>query len=213
VEKNMALTRLLGLLLLLPIMVWADTDEVKIPEKFDAVATSDAGAYAFASKCIPSLTEDAFKGFVKDVSGTKSVMDRPPNSNNPFLVVNNARTICVAVSKTRQPIMPTEIFDNTISFAGMSASDVIALRVTLAQQLAQTGAASALVKNDKGNAFAIYYLFTSDTPNKIYYHMTFLKPGQYDETKFPLVMQSNGGASIKAQALAGQQTESYKVLY
>lgn len=201
------------LVLLIPVLAWSDTEEIKIPEKFDAISTSDAGAYAFASKCMPSLTEDTFKGFVKQVADNKSVLNRPPNSNNPFLVVNSTRTVCVAVSKTRQPIMPTEIFDNTISFAGMAASDVIALRVALAQQLAQTGAASALVKNEKGNAVAISYLFASDTPNRIYYHMAFLKAGQFDESRFPVVMQNTGGVSVNAQAIAGQPTESYKNLF
>lgn len=201
------------LVLLIPVLAWSDTEEIKIPEKFDAISTSDAGADAFASKCMPSLTEDTFKGFVKQVADNKSVLNRPPNSNNPFLVVNSTRTVCVAVSKTRQPIMPTEIFDNTISFAGMAASDVIALRVALAQQLAQTGAASALVKNEKGNAVAISYLFASDTPNRIYYHMAFLKAGQFDESRFPVVMQNTGGVSVNAQAIAGQPTESYKNLF
>ncbi len=213
----MSLTRLPGLLLvsalLTPVLAWSDTEEVKIPEKFDAVPTSDAGAYAFASKCMPTLTEEIFKGFVKEVANNKSVLNRPPNSNNPFLVVNSTRTICVAVSKTRQPVMPTEIFDDTISFPGMTAGDVIALRVSLAQQLAQTGAASALVKNEKGNAFAISYLFASDTPNRIYYHMAFLKAGMFDESRFPVVMQNTGGVSVHAQAFAGQPTESYKDLF
>jgi hypothetical protein len=154
-----------------------------------------------------------YDDLVNHVTDSRSVISRPLNRTKPFLAINNTRTLCVQVSNTSQPILATEAFDDTISFDAMTAEETKTLRVQLSRQLAQTGVASALVKNDRGNAAAVYYMFVSDTPDKIYYHMSFLKPGEFDESKFPWVTQSSGSVTVKAQGKKGEAQETYKTLF
>jgi hypothetical protein len=200
-------------LLFCPMLAWSDADEITIPDKFDSVSTSAADAYVFAGKCMPSVTEASFGRTIKDIGTNASAVTRSPDRQKPFLAINSTRTICVQMSSKQYPILPAEIFDETIGFDGLSAEDTKALRVSLARQLALGGAASALVKNEKGNASAVYYMFVSDTPDKLYYHMAFLKAGEFDESKYPIVVQHTGAMSTVARGQRGQPPETYKYMF
>lgn len=202
------LTRLL--ILLLPTIAIAGPDEYEITDQFNSVSTNSPDAYTFAKTCLPSATESSFQKMIKDVGSNASAITRGPDPNKPFLVVNSIRTTCVSMSSKHYPILPLEIFDNTVGFNGMSADTQKALRTSLARQLAQHGAANAFVKNDSGNAYAVYYLFASDTPSKIYYHVNFLKAGEFDENKFEF---STSGSNTMEVTSRGQPPENVKYIF
>jgi hypothetical protein len=105
--------------------------------------------------------------------------------------------------------MPLVAFDDTITFE-MAQEEIRRLRTDLSRQLATVGFASALVVNDKGNAYQVAYIFNADKPTRLYYHAGFLKKGEFNESQFSSVYRATGNMSFTAR---GQSGESYKPFF
>jgi hypothetical protein len=56
-------------------------------------------------------------------------------------------------------------------------------------------------------------MFASDTPDKLYYHMAFYKAGEFDESKFFVVLQHGGNVSVIARGQKGLAPETYKYMF
>ena len=187
----------------------ASAEDIAISSTFNSVSTISEQAQEFANKCLPTSAA-AFLKMVRDAGTASTVVTRNSDRLKPFLVVNGTRTICVAQSPKGYPVLPTEVFDQTINFNDMPAEDQKALQTSLARQLALTGAANALIKTEAGNAMGVYYMFSSDNPLKFYYHLAFLKLNEIDESKFAFVTSTKGPVSSTAR---NQPPESFKPLY
>ena len=92
----------------------------------------------------------------------------------------------------------------------MGKEEVLRYRADLSNQLATTGIATALVVNEKGNAYQVAYLFSSEKPSKFYYQASFVKKGEFDETKSRFVYRANGSMSVTTR---GQPGERYKFFF
>jgi hypothetical protein len=181
-----------------------------VPDEFLSVAVDAPNSYEFAKECIPSMSETSFNQSVRDAADKKTVVTWPSDKTKPFLGVAKGRAYCVKMSAQRNPVLPLSVFDETISFADMSKDEIRRYRTDLSKQLSTVGIATALVVNDKGNAYQVAYLFSSDTPNKFYYHAGFLKKGEFDETSFRSVYRATGGMSVTGR---GQLDERYKPFF
>jgi hypothetical protein len=207
-EVLMKLNRpLLALLMLYGFAAWA---EPEIAERYDSAPSTSTEAVALAARCAPGTSESSFLKMVRDAGSNALVTTRPADRSKPYLLVNGTRTICVPMSEKLYPILALESFEDTVSFPDMDESQQRLLRTSLARQIARTGTASALVKNDQGNAFAVTYLLTADRPTKFYYHASFLKAGEFNEARYEIVLSSSSKMSIVGR---GQPSEQVKHLF
>jgi hypothetical protein len=181
-----------------------------IPDEFSSVAVDAPNSYEFAKNCIPFLSESSFNQSVRDTTDKKSVINWQGDKTKPFLGISKGRAYCVKMSAQRNPILALSVFDETITFPEMSKEEMRRYRTDLAKQLAMVGIATALVINDKGHAYQVAYLFSNDTPNKFYYHVGFLKKGEFNETDFRSVYRTNGGMSVVRR---GQPSEGVKSFF
>lgn len=181
-----------------------------IPENYDAAPSLSKEAVELSNRCVPGTSEAAYMKMVKDAGASALVANRPSDLSKPYLLVNATRTICVAMSQKQYPLLAQEAFDETIDFPEMSAADRKSLKASLAGQIARTGTALALIKNDKGNAYAISYLLTANRPTKIYYQASFLKAGEFDEAKYEVVLTAPGSMNVTGR---GQPSEQFKPLF
>lgn len=181
-----------------------------IPDDFSSVAVDAQDSYEFAKACLPSLSEASFNQSIREAAANKTVTSWSNDKTKPFLCVTKGRAYCVKMSAQKKPILPLSVFDGTIIFPDMPKDDVRRLRTDLSKQLAATGIATALIINDKGNAYHIAYLFSSDMPNKLYYQAGFLQKGEFDEDKFYSVYKSSGVMSLTGR---GQPSENYKPFF
>lgn len=196
------------LLLLSPLRVLAD--DVVVQKNFESVQTSASDAARFAANCISSITEAEFRKMIVDAGAGGRMVSRPSDQTKPYLVVGASKAICIRMSTRKYPILPMEVFEGTVEFSGMSLEEKDRLHRSLALQILNAGTASALIKNDRGNAYAVTYLTASAMPTKIYYHAHFLKTGEFDESKYPLVLSSPGGMSIVGR---GNPSEHAKTIF
>lgn len=186
-----------------PIQMLCAQNEIR--SDFLSIAFDDKNAYAFAKECIPTIGEQSIKDPEKD----KISVIKPADKTKPYLAITKGKIYCIPMSENKNPILPLNVFENTIDFPDMEKDEVIKLRTDLSKQLAITGAATALMVNEKGNAYVITYLFASDVPNKFYYHAGFLKKGEFDEQKFSNVYKSKGGMSISGRGQPSEYTKFF----
>lgn len=180
--------------------------ENEIPNDFLSIAIDDKNAYEFAKDCIPTILENS----IKEPEKNKISVSVPADKTKPYIAITKGKIYCISMSQNKNPILPLNVFENTIDFPDMETNELIKLRTDLSKQLATTGSASAIVVNEKGNANIITYLFASDVPHKFFYHAGFLKKGEFDEQKFSSVYRAKGGMSITAR---GQSSEYFKFFF
>lgn len=180
--------------------------ENDIQHDFLSIAIDDKNAYAFAKECMSTISEDS----IKEPEKNKISVIRPADKTKPYLSITNKKIYCINMSKNQNPILPLNVFENTIDFPDMEKDEIIKLRTDLSKQLAITGSATAIVVNEKGNANVLTYLFAHETPIKFFYHASFLKNGEFNEKTFPIVYRAKGGMSITAR---GQSPEYSKLFF
>lgn len=179
-----------------------------VPEKWES-APAGAEAPELAARCM-GMPEAEVLRMISDAGSNGIVTRRPGDRAKPYLVATGRRVVCVRVSERGFPHLPLEAFEETISFEGMAPEQAGALRAALSAQLAARGAATALVKNDKGNATQLTYLFASDSPIRIYYQASFLRAGEFDENKYDAVFNVSGNMTVTSR---GRPPERSKYLY
>ena len=181
-----------------------------IPDEFSAMAVEAPGSYEFVKACMPSVSESSFNQAVREAASNKTVTNWPADKTMPYLTVARGRAYCVKMSIQKNPILPLAAFDDTIDFPDMPKEEVRRMRIDLSRQLAIAGIATALVVNEKGNAYQIAYLLSSNTPSKFYYRAGFLTKGEFDERHFRSVYRSVGTISVTGR---GQPSEYFKPFF
>lgn len=184
--------------------------EITIPESYESAASFTPEAIQIATHCVPGTTESNYLQMAKDADPKILTSIAPPNPSDPYLLVNSITTYCIAMSDKKFPILPQEAFEETINFPDMGKEQQQQLRTSLARQIAMSGSATALLKNDKGNAFKVSYLIAANRPTKIYYRLAFFKPGEFDETKYETVIMYTGNVQ---QVSRGTPSEYVKLLF
>lgn len=202
--------RLFALAALLLSSHGAQAETVTIPETFDSAAIDGPEAYTFAKQCMPSLDEATFERIVRDAGDKNTVSTRTKDRGKPYLTLSAGKQYCIHQSEAQYPILPTSVFDSTIDFPDMAKEEAKRLRTDLATQLATTGMATALIINDKGNAYRVAYLFASDMPVKFYYHAHFMKQGSFSETELAAAYKGGNSMSVSARGSAGRGVENVK---
>lgn len=177
------------------------------PEKWEAAPAAEATE--LAARCM-GMPEAEVRRMISDAGTNALVTRRAGDRTKPYIVASGRRVVCVQVSEKGYPRVPQEVFDKTIQFEGMAAQQVAALRSALSAQLALRGVATALVKNDKGNAVQVTYLFPSETPSRMYYQASFMKQGEFDESRYEAVFSAPGNMTVTAR---GQPAERFRSLY
>jgi len=189
-------------------------DQPPVPEKWEGSAHSVTDANAVASRCNMNVSESEWQRMFSGATPGSLTVRRPSERTKPYLVVTSKRVICVQVSPKGYPIVPLEVFEKTVDFDGMMSDMWAQLRANLARQLAARGVASALVKNDKGNATQLTYMFAADQhPTRIYYQATFLKAGEFDEARFETVLTAPGGFGVTMRGPSSGPGEGMKGLF
>ncbi|HEX5329518.1 hypothetical protein [Sulfuricurvum sp.] len=189
--------------IVIPIQMLYAQDEIR--SDFLSIPFDDKNAYEFSKECIPTIGEQSLKEPEKD----KISVIMPADKSKPYLAITKGKIYCIPMSENKNPILPLNVFDKTIDFPDMDKDEIIKLRTDLSKQLATTGTATALMVNEKGNAFVIAYLFANDAPHKFYYHAGFLKKGEFDEQKFSYVYKYKGGMSISARGQPSEYTKFF----
>ena len=180
------------------------------PAVFDSVDAGTSESFQFAKACMPSVTESSFNQMARDALANKTITTRPENKTQPYLVVTGARVICVKMSDRKYPLLPLTVFDETITFPNMAADEQRKLRTDLSRQIATNGFATALVVNDLGNANQVVYMLASEMPVKFYYHVNFLKKGEFKESDYSSVYKATGGTSVTVR---GEPKEHVKMFF
>lgn len=180
-----------------------------IPNEFSAMAVDAPDSYEFVKACVPWVTEQSYNDSIQQAGDHAIVMTWPNVKAKPFLAVTKDKVFCVRRSGQGNPLLPVSVFDETVDFPEMSKDDVKRFRTDLSKQLAKGGSAMSLVVlNDSGNAYQIAFLFDSDRPSRLYYHVGFLKKGEFDEQKFSSVYRTSGSMSLTGR---GPLAENYKL--
>lgn len=182
----------------------AMADDSTVPEKWDAAATSAPEGAETASRC--GATEADLRRMVSNAGSNGTVTRGPSERTKPYLAVNGTKVTCVNVTPKGYPLV--EVFNQTIEFEGMMTDTVKALRASLARQLGTRGVATALVKNEKGNALQVTYLFAQERPTRLYYQASFLRAGEFDEGRFEAVFTSPGGWGMTSRGGTREQFRS-----
>jgi hypothetical protein len=184
--------------------------ETNIPEHFNSAPSLSVEAIELATNCAEGTTESSYIKMVKDSGSNNLVAINSPDPLKPYLLVNAKTTYCIPLSEKKFPILAQEAFDDTITFSNMDNDQAKLLKISLARQIALTGTAVALLTNNKGNAYKLSYMVTTERPTKIYYQLSFLKPGEFDVSKYETVMNYSGNVSVVNR---GQPSERVKFLF
>ncbi len=175
--------------LLFPLILFAAPDEIQILDKFDSVSTNSPDVYDFIDKCMPTTTETSFKKLMHDVENKPVGVLYDHNWADSYVIANKTRVMCIPMTDKRYPVLPLEVFDETVSFVTMPPAKTKTFKMSMARQIAEHGIASALIKDDNDHATAVYYMLASVAPITLYYHTDSLKLGTFNENSFPLALQ------------------------
>jgi hypothetical protein len=164
-------------------------------EKFDVLWKKSPGAYAFAKRCLPSVSENTFRANVaaSDDGQTQTIGDSSVKRSN-YLLLSLDGVFCIPSSVEGYPLLPLQAFSDTVSFDGLSPEQKNQIYDSLSQQVAKTGAGQYLVQFDNDNAVHVTVKVQETRAQRLYYDGVFLKAGSYELVKYPNVIK----ASIKS---------------
>ncbi len=182
-----------------------------IPDVFETVQTSEPHAYEFAKQCVPSFDEATFRNMVSQSNPRTNTAVRPPDKSQAYLILSFGQLVCVRMSERKYPLIALDVFAQTIEFGQMAKEDLLRLRLDLARQLATNGFATALVLHESGNASQLVYMLNAERPTKFFYHLNFVRKGEFAESAFPRVYRTGGDASIIARGMPFEQVKHFAV--
>lgn len=181
-----------------------------VSDDYESVAVDAPNSYEFAKACVPSMSKASFNQSVRSTVDKQISIHSPSDKTKPILGIGRGRAYCIKMSAHKYPILPISFFDETVYFPDMQRDEVRRLRTDLSRQLAATGVATALVVSDNDSAYRIGFVFNSNSPNRVYYHGSLLKKGEYDEIEYRLVYRTTGAMTISAR---GPPPEHYKSIF
>ncbi|WP_395668396.1 hypothetical protein [Rhodoferax sp.] len=210
-------TCVVRLALALPALLWCgatfaqvptDTNVV-VPDVWDLVSTTGPDASDFAARCT-GMPPAELQKMIKEAGSDSNVTHRGANRINPYLIINSKSIVCVKTSAKGFPILPIEVFRNTVRFNDMTPDQEKGLWTFISTELSLKGAAVALVKNSAGNAVQVVYLFSSHNPSRVYYQGTFLRATEFNESNYQAVFYSPGNVTTTSR---GRYSENYKFIH
>jgi hypothetical protein len=181
-----------------------------VPDDYESIAVDASNSYEFVKACMPSKSEASFNQSVRSITENKISIERPSDKTKPLLGIARGRVYCIKMSTHTYPILPLSFFDETITFEDMAKEEDRKLRTDLSKQLAASGIATALILTGDGSAYYIGFLFNSNSPNRVYYHGSLLKKGEFDEKTFRSVYQTSGAMTAASR---GPPPEHYKSIF
>jgi hypothetical protein len=160
-------------------------------EKFDVVWKKSPSAYAFAKRCLPSVSENTFRANVtaSDDGQTQTIGDSSVKRSS-YLLLSLDGVFCIPSSNEGYPFLPLQAFSETVSFDGLSAEQKNQIYSSLSQQVAMTGAGQYLVQFDNDNAVHLTVKVQETRAQRLYYDGVFLKAGSYELAKYPNVVKA-----------------------
>jgi hypothetical protein len=194
----------LGVLLAAGVAAAQSPAEGPVPARWESVASGGSDATDLATRCV-GMPEAELQRMVSDAGSNAVVTRRTTDRSKPFIVATGRKVTCVRTSAKGFPLLPQEAFDKTVIFESMAPEQASALRTYLSNQLAQRGAVTALVKNELGNAVQLTYLFASESPTRMYYQASFLKAGEFDESRYGAVFTNTGPWTLTTRGQVGEQ--------
>jgi hypothetical protein len=160
-------------------------------EKFDVVWKKSPGAYAFAKRCLPSVSENTFRanGTASDDGQTQTIGDSSVKGSN-YLLLSLDGVFCIPSSNEGYPVLPLQAFSETVSFDGLNQEQKNQIYDSLSQQVSMTGAGQYLVQFDNDNAVHLTVKVQETRAQRLYYDGVFLKAGSYELAKYPNVIKA-----------------------
>lgn len=175
-----------ALLLAMASSAWAA--EMVSPERLTVGWLYAQDALSLVSYCVPEMTVEELEELRQNARQATAVIARPSAGNTPYLVASGDRVACIDRNGPARPILPARFFSKIIRLDGASEQTTNMLFRSLAGQLATRGAGDGLIRFANGNAYEIALTVAEDAPVEILYSANFLKAGEYDESKYRIVV-------------------------
>jgi hypothetical protein len=160
-------------------------------DKFDVMWKKAPGAFAFAKKCLPSVSESTFRmnAAASDDGQTQTIGDSSTKQSN-YLLLSSDGVFCIASSAEGFPVLPLQAFNETIAFDGLSPELKNQIHESLSKQVSMSGAGQYLVQFDNDNAVLVTVKVQETRAQRIYYDGVFMKAGSYELAKYPNVLKA-----------------------
>ena len=189
VEKGLGnMTKKICGALLLAASGMATGADVALPQKLTIGWLQGPDALSVIGYCIPEFKPEQLDELRRSSARATAVFAREGNEASPYLIASGDRMACIDRNGAARPLLPAGIYAKMIKFDGASEQTTNTLFDSLSRQIALRGAADALVKFPNGNAYEIALTVAEDAPVEILYSTNFLKAGEYDESKYRIVV-------------------------
>ncbi len=185
--------------------------ETVLPERLTVGWLQGPDALSMAAYCVPDFNQQKLDELRQKAARSTVVMSREGSSATPYLIANGDRLACIDRNGPSKPLLPPSMFAKIVSFEGASTQTLETLYRGLAEQLAKRGSADGLVKLPNGNAYEFVVNVVDPAPVEIMYTMNFLKAGEYDESKYRVVV-ADQISSVKISSYAGNGRRALNIL-
>lgn len=184
---------------------------VALPERLQIGWLHGPDALSMAAYCVPEINQQKLDELRQKAANSTVVMSREGSSATPYLIANGDRLACIDRDGPSKPLLPPSMFAKIVSFEGASTQTMETLYRGLAEQLAKRGSADGLAKLPNGNAYEFVVNVVDPAPAEIMYTMNFLKAGEYDESKYRVVV-ADQISSVKISSYAGNGRRALNIL-
>lgn len=184
---------------------------VVLPERLQVGWLQGPDALSMAAYCVPDFNQQKLDELRQKAVRSTVVMSREGNSATPYLIASGDRLACIDRNGPSKPLLPPSMFAKIVSLEGASTPTTEALYRGMAEQLATRGSADGLAKLPNGNAYEFVVNVVDPAPVEIMYTMNFLKAGEYDESKYRVVV-ADQISSVKISSYAGSGRRALNIL-
>jgi len=162
--------------------------EPVLPEKLLVGWLQGPNALAVIGYCIPEFTQEKLEILRRDSIRSTAIVVREGRGDTPYLIAAGDKVVCIDRNGPAKPMLPSAFYRKVIRLEGASEQTQEKLFQSLARQVATRGAADGLIKFSNGNAYEIVLTVADEAPVDILYSANFVKAGEYDESKYRVVV-------------------------
>lgn len=182
-----------------------------LPERLQVGWLQGPDALSMAAYCLPDFNQQKLDDLRQKALRSTVVMSREGASATPYLIASGDRLVCIDRNGPSKPLLPPSTFAKVVTFEGASAQTMETFYRGLAEQLATRGSADGLARLPNGNAYEFVVNVVDSAPAEIMYTMNFLKAGEYDESKYRVVV-ADQIRSVKISSYAGSGRRALNIL-